>query len=59
MVAARIQVYIILMTMFTGKYFLFVKLYVRLDCIEHVVSIQTACLYLLDIYVVSRKGRRL
>lgn len=61
MVATRIEVYIILMTMFTGKYFLFVKLYVYLDCIERVVSIQTACLYLLDIYIVSRnwKGGRL
>lgn len=62
MVATRIQVYIILMTMFTGKYyFFFVKLYVHSDCIERVVSIQTACLYLLDSYIVSRdcKGRRL
>lgn len=61
MVATRIQVYTILMAMFTGKYLLFVKLYVPLDCTEHVVSMQTACLYLPNIYVVSRswKGRRL
>lgn len=61
MVASRIQVYIILMTMFTGKYFLFVKFCVHLDCIEHVVSIQTACFYLLDIYIMMRnwKDRKL
>lgn len=44
MVATRIQVYIILMTMFTGKYSLFVNLYVHLDCIEHVAPTQVACL---------------
>lgn len=44
MVATRIQVYIILMTMFTGKYFLSVNLNVHLDCIECVVPTQIACL---------------
>jgi len=47
MIATRIQVYTILVTMFTGKYFIFVKLYVHLDCIERVVSIQTACTWLI------------
>lgn len=34
MVATRIQVYITVMTMFTGNSFLFVNLNVYLDCIE-------------------------
>lgn len=32
------------MTMFTGKYFIFMNLNVHLDCIEHVAPIQFACL---------------
>lgn len=54
MVATRIQVYIILMTLFTGKYFLFVKSYMHLERIACVVAIQTA---LFNIYVASRNWK--